>query len=271
MYGRYDNGLTDAEPVREHLRYLQNSGLGWKRIATLSGVGKTAIESLIYGRKGSTTDPRKGEVLMRTTRTKAAAILAVKPDLALLAGGASISARGTHRRIQALVSRGWSQSKLSALVGMDPSNFWGLMRREKVSVTTHRVVAEIYDRLWNEEPPKAEWRDKIAYSRSISYAKQRRWLPPLAWDDIDTDTEPPVQDEIGGIDVMAVELAMSGERMRLSPPERREAITRLHAHRWSDQRIAEQIGVAPRTVWRIRQELGLEAFEQSELVDMRAA
>lgn len=264
-YGRFDTGLVDAEPVREHLEMLQAFGLGWKRIAALSGVGNTAVESLIYGRKGGNNDPRKGEVIKRTTREKAQKILAVKPDVALLAGRALIPSRGTHRRVQALVARGWSQSKLAAMVGMERGNWWSMMQNDTVTVATHRAVAEVYERLWNVAPPQGEHRDRIAYSRALAYAGQRRWLPPLAWDDIDNDVEPPAPIEGSDIDEMAIDLAVSGEKVRLNSAEQRHAVRRLHAEKWSDPRIAATVGVTSRTVLRIRQELGLDTFDQAEI------
>jgi hypothetical protein len=48
-------------------------------------------------------------------------------------------------------------------------------------------------------------------------------------------------------------------------------VLRLHRERWSDGRIADTIGCASKTVERIRDELGLEAFDQNELRDRGAA
>lgn len=270
LYGTYDDGLTDAAPVREHIHYLQASGLGWKRIAALSGVGNTAIESLVYGRKGGNGDPRKGEVIKRTPRDKAAKIMAVRADFSLLAGGALVPARGTRRRVQGLIVQGWSQSKLAVRLGMEVSNFGGLLKREQVTASTHRAVAELFDELWDQTPTLVSRHDKTAYTRTLRYAKQQRWLSPLAWDDIDNDPTPAVTETVGGVDEIAIQLAISGERVKLSGAERREAVTRLHALRFSDNAIAERLHIAARTSWRIRQELGLEAFEQSELLGRAA-
>ncbi|WP_336642313.1 hypothetical protein [Microbacterium sp. MMO-56] len=273
-YGRYDTGLVDADPVREHLIMLGEFGLGYKRVAAIAGLGITPVRNVIWGRQDP--GPRKGEMQKRIKRETAEAILAVKPDISLLAGGARIPARGAHRRLQALVARGWSQSKLSDRLGQGRGNFGLMMNRDHVTADLHRRVAQLFDELWDQLPPNEEWRDKIAYSRTIAYATQRRWLPPLAWDDIDNDIEPPVAveetDEEGvDVDEMAVELAISGDRVRLTPAERRECVRRLHASRWSDGRIAETIHCADRTVLRIREELGLEAFDQSELRERGAA
>lgn len=257
-YGRYDSGLVDVEPVREHMMLLAEFGLGYKRVARLAGVGVTAARTILWGRQ----EPgrRKGELQKRIKRDTAEKILAVKPDFGSLAGGAVIPARGVHRRVQALVAIGWSQSKLCDHLGWDRGNWSLMMKRPGVMVRTHREVAALFDELWDQLPPRDTHRDKIAFSRAKKHAKDRRWLPPLAWDDIDNDVEPPVAEaEEGAIDEMAVDLACMGERVRLTPLERREVVRRLNAAKLSDPAIAERAHVEPRTVLRIRQELGLAA------------
>lgn len=256
-YGRFDRGLVPAAPVREHMMMLAEFGLGYKRVAKLAGIGITPVRTVIWGRQDS--GPRYGELQKQIKRETAVAILAVKPEIESLAGGARIPARGVHRRIQALVTMGWSQSKLADRLGIEPGNFGQMMQRTHVTARMHREVAALFEELWDVLPPNEEWRDKIAFTRSKGYAKKRRWLPPLAWDDIDNDVEPPVPDEMGGIDEVLVQLAVAGDLVRLSPAERREAITRLHGARLNDGVVAERLHVAVRTVWRIRQEMGLAA------------
>jgi WhiB family redox-sensing transcriptional regulator len=60
-------------------------------------------------------------------------------------------------------------------------------------------------------------------------------------------------------DDVAIDLAVAGERVDLTPAERREALRRLHAARLSDPQIAERLGLHVRTVLRLRSELGLPA------------
>lgn len=258
-YGRWVDPYVPAQPVREHVQHLRAFGFGWKRIAELSGVGNTAIASLVYGRKGASGDPRRGEVVKRIAREKAERILAVKPDIDALAAGAVIPARGTHRRVQALVAIGWSQSKLAARLGMKVANFGSMLHRQMVTVATHRAVAALFDELWDKTPPRETRPERAAYTRALRYAKARGWLPPLAWDDIDNDPVPPTPDEPVLVDEQAVELAVGGERVRLRPEERREAIRRLHALGLSDGEIATRLHANVRVVFRIRKELGLRA------------
>jgi hypothetical protein len=257
-YGRFDTGLVDAAPVREHLMMLGEFGMGYKRVAAIAGIGITPTRNLIWGRQDP--GPRYGELQKQVKRETAEALLAVKPSLELLAPNACIPARGVHRRVQALVARGWSQSKISERLGLHRGNFGVMMNANQVTVRRHLEVAALYEELWDQLPPHEEWRDAIAYTRARGHAKKRRWLPPLAWDDIDNDVEPPVpDDEEGGIDDVLVELAMSGDQVRLSILERREAVRRLNAAKLNDHAIAERLHINVRSVLRIRQELGLAA------------
>jgi transcriptional regulator with XRE-family HTH domain len=257
-YGRYDAGLVDAEPVREHILALAEFGIGYKRVAEVSGIGVTAVRNLVWGRQDP--GPRKGELQRRVKRATAEAILAVEPDVANLADGGKMPARGTHRRLQALVARGWSLSKLAERLGVQVANLSSMMQREQVFARTHRQVVALYEELWDQLPPRESWHDRAAYTRAIGYAKARRWLPPLAWDDIDTDEEPPVVETEGEeVDSIAVELACAGEIVRLTRTERRAAVTQLQAEGMSDNAIADRLHLAARSVLRIRQELGLPA------------
>ncbi|WP_448812078.1 hypothetical protein [Agromyces bauzanensis] len=262
LYGRFDDGLVEAGPVREHMAALAEFGLGYKRIAGLAGASVTTVRILIHGRQDGT---RRGEIPKRVSRETARRILRVKPEVGLLADGALITARGAHRRIQALVTRGWSQAKLAARLGMTRPNFGAMMQREQVTAATHRAIAALFEQLWDVEPPRRSHEDRIAYARTIKYAAVRRWLPPMAWDDIDTDPEPPVIDEGDFIDEIAIDLALSGEHVRLSSAERRTAVSRAHAMKWSDNLTARTIGCVPETVARIRRELDLEAWPFEEL------
>lgn len=192
-YGRYDTGLVDAGPVREHVLKLGEFGIGYKRVAHLAGFkSPTPVRTIIWGRQ----DPgqRFGEMQKRVKRETAEKILAIQPDVANLAPGQKYPAVGARRRLQALVLSGWSMSKLANRLCINPANFSTLMRRDMMLVSTWVTIRDLFEELWDREPPHAEWRDKIAFSRAKGYAARRGWLPALAWDDIDTDPEPPAVD-----------------------------------------------------------------------------
>lgn len=196
--GTYVSPLVDAGPVREHVQLLLASGIGWKRVAELAGVGKTAVSQIIYGRKAVTGDPRKGEVLKRVSRRTADAILAVQPALEVLAGGTLVPAKPYARRLQALVAIGWSQSKLANALGMTPSNFRILREFERdqarrrrrgtfIQASTARAIVDLYERLAFRTPPQPNKAERIAYLRSVRYARERGWPVPMDWAAVDDD------------------------------------------------------------------------------------
>lgn len=259
LYGRFDNPYIDAEPVREHVLSLMRDGMGYRRIAEVSGVGATAVRTLIYGRQDP--GPRNGEELKRIHRDKAAKLRGITPELHLLCGGARMPSTGTVRRLQALVTMGWSQAKLGLQLGITPGNFTTLMSSSAVTVRRHREVADLYERLWQTPPPKATSAEAGSVTRARRYARQRRWLPPLAWDDIDTDQEPPIidSDSTSAVDDVVVQLVVAGDAIRLNKAERRAVVTELYRLNLSDQAIADRSHMAARTVLRIREELHLKA------------
>ena len=177
-YGRLRH--VDASPVRKHVRALMKQGMGIKRIAEVAGVANSVIGLLIYGRSGSKPEdvrPPKRKLQKGT----AAKILAVQLDLAQ---GAVETGPGTPRRLQALVTIGWSQTKLARELGVTVTNLNKLIHgHQKPTRSTADAIRSLYDRLWNQLPPRTDHRDLIAYNRSRGYALARGWAPPMAWDD----------------------------------------------------------------------------------------
>jgi hypothetical protein len=219
---------VDAGAARAHVHLLQDSGLGWKRIATLAGVSTGALSRLIYGGPGQVPSPR----IKPETERK---ILAVQPAAHLLGGGVKQDATGTRRRLQALVAMGWSQSKLGYRLGVLPSNFTALLDRDQVLVSTARAVAELYDQLWSTLPPNATWHERSSVTRAKRHAAAHGWVPPLGWDDetIDDPQALPTgeQDDDELVDEVAVERVLAGHAAAgsLTKAERLEAARRIVA------------------------------------------
>lgn len=250
-YGRFDweGRFTDAGPVRAHIRQLMDAGMGWKQIARAAGVGCSAIEQLVYGRKGSRDDPRKGEVLKRVLKSKADKIMAVEATLDTMAAGATVDAHQTRLLVQSLAVIGWSQAEIAHRVGADPRNFHDSLRRERVSVATARKVRGVWRELCMTPRVSTDRQVKTSITCTRNLAKKNGWRSPLALDDLDvTDVQ------VDDVDEVAVELAMRGEPVRLTPAERVEAVHRLTMRGVSEPRIAELLRVHPGTVTRLRQE-----------------
>lgn len=187
LYGK--PSYVDAGPARAHIKSLQAAGMGWRRIARTAGVAQSTVGKILYG------CPTRG--MGRSKRIRAAteaAILAVTLDLGATIG---VPGTGTRRRVQALVATGWSQSKIAHHLGMTSGNFGKVIHgTSNVHAATRRAVADLYDELWDQAPPQAEWRDKIAHSRSVRYAAAAGWAVPLAWDE-DTIDDPNTTPDLG--------------------------------------------------------------------------
>lgn len=166
---RQDTGrrvLVDAAPVKAHLEQLRAAGVGKRTIATQAGVSQTVVNRLIgvdHSRPAARVRP---EVAQR--------LLSVQTGH--LAEGAYIDATGTTRRLQALVSIGWSQTHLAKRIGWTVANLNVLVlgRRSQVTIATTKLVAQLYDELSMQPGPS---------NRARSLARTRSWAPPLAWDD----------------------------------------------------------------------------------------
>ena len=215
---------------------------------------------------------------------------------------------GTARRLQALVAIGYPQRELAARLGISAAALSGLLHRKHGGVTgkTHYAVVDLFKELWAHPVPgrsgqlsrtlarKWQWVGPLAWDNiddPAETANPHGSVPALATAgafELDPRYELDIRIEIGLtgpyivyvisvatkpelIDEIAVELAISGEPVKLTFAERRVAVARLHAQRWGDPRIAATLHVTDRTVLRIRQELGLESFDYSEIRQARNA
>lgn len=81
----------------------------------------------------------------------------------------------------------------------------------------------------------------------------------------------PDDDLFGTVDEIAVERALSGANVKLRYADKRAAVRKAHALRWSDHVTAGRLHTSEQTVFRIRGELGLPAWELADLIHTDAA
>ena len=186
-YGKWQP-YVDAQPVRDHLAMLADHGIGWMRAARIAGVPTGSVSKILYGTRNPQRPPSR-----RVRPETADRILAVRPTLDLLADNATTDATGTRRRIQALMTRGFTQSYLALRVGANPSNFRKSFDNAKVRARTARTVAALYDELWDADPAAYGISTQGSrYARTV--ARQNGWAPPAAWDDSAIDDPAAVPD-----------------------------------------------------------------------------
>ena len=251
-YGTW-SGLVDAAAARGHVQSLRGQGLSLKRIAQLSGVGQGTLNALVYG------EPARGRRPLSQVRPDTERrLLAVRFQVSAVPPGHRVDATGTRRRLQALATLGWSVTSLAARSDLALRTLRRALTTTTVTANTARTVGRLYDQLRAEPAAQRDPRDQAAAARSKARAQHAGWRGPLAWDDIDIDPEDdPTALELPSsptvwVDVVAVERAMRGERLQLTAPERRDAVSRLTSRGLSARCIAELLHTTVRTVTRLR-------------------
>lgn len=143
-------------------------------------------------------DPRHGSVAGYARHHKTGTLPACDPCKAAMAryqnrrelmamrgDRATVPARGTVRRIRALVAIGWPMPMLSERLGAaTPQTIQNLSRKPpgaRIQVATARKINDLYVDLCMTPGPS-----RISATR----ARNKGWIPPLGWDDIDRDPEP---------------------------------------------------------------------------------
>lgn len=208
---------VDAEPVRAHLRYLSQNGMGWGQVAQRAGLADATVSGILYPRGKQRDKPSQ-----RCRPHIAAALLAVQPTLDNLTDATVIDATGTVRRLRALVAQGHTTYALGDRLPMHREAAGRLIRHgERCTAGVARAARALYDELWDQRPQG--W----VHDRARRMAASRAWAPPAAWDD-DTIDIAGAQPDLGSaadvVDPVLVERALDGWRATLTPAERRAAV-----------------------------------------------
>ena len=244
-FGRW-HPFIDAAPTREHVQTLRAAGIGLDQIAKLAEVSASHVRQLIYQRR----DGRPP--IQRVRPATAERLLRVHVSTANRAPRSHLDATGTRRRLQALVAIGWTPSRLAAEMGRSTPELRRSMTSARVTATTAQQVRDLYERLWDVRPPHATSAQRAAIDTSRAYARRHGWLPPLAWDDIDTDPHRPDDIQLDNApDEIAIERAIAGDGIRLdhlTPAEQDEVVRRLTQRGSSIRDIADQLATTKRTV-----------------------
>jgi len=251
--GAWNPDLVPTGPIRDHLCALRRTGMSRGAIAKAAGVDGHCIRDILRGNRTT------GRIPERITTNTATRILSIPLDLTQLPDHVLVPARSARRRLQALGARGWSGTELASRLGIPEHRVGSVHRAERVPAWLHRDIVALYERLWDAQPPTATITQRKRRSRALTTARRHGWAPPLAWDDIDTDTAPPQADDEPVIDDVAIELALSGHHVPLTRDERIEATRRGTERGRSETQLAELLGVDARTIARDRGTLNEKA------------
>lgn len=140
---------------------------------------------------------------------------------------------GTRRRLQALVALGHDFARLGEALGMSRAGAHAHATRPKdhVRATTAAKVASLYEAWSMTLPPSTTTAEKKAVSYARTVARRHGWVPPLAWDDIDTDADPVATRPDGLHDEAVVERILAGQQLpasSITKADRLEVVARWH-------------------------------------------
>jgi lambda repressor-like predicted transcriptional regulator len=230
---RYDvsNGrprIVDTAPVVQHLRALRENGVAVRDIAAISGVSTSLIDELL----------NRARPVVRADN--AAALLLSRP--APTSTG-MVAALGTLRRVRALARLGWSMRQIGDVAGVKFETLRRISSQEPphVEVATAEGVSAAYEKLSMTLAPPSRTASQVR-----SKAEHKGWLPPLMFDDIDNDPEPPTPLYSGpDIDPVVVMRLLEGHRIKANHAEREEAIKQWVADGGTKTELCNIHGWAP--------------------------
>lgn len=133
----------------------------------------------------------------------------------------TVSSLGTFRRVEALMALGWSQRAIAAAAGMEQTNLSKMLRTRRPVVfrSTADRIAQVYD-AWHMAPPRGD----LAHLNLVrNLARERGYVPPLGWDDIDNDLEPPAGEPVD-VDEVVIHRVLHGERLAATQEEKAEVV-----------------------------------------------
>ena len=180
-YGRLavDHYVTGAH-ARAHIEHLRSSGLSIRAIARESGIAPVTIRRVIAGHRTRTSTQDK---LLEVLPGRQEVTSSTPP--AMLVDGA-----GTRRRLRALIAQGWTAVRLAEHAGCSSTNLRLALTKDESEPTVARFaqrVRELYEQLWDQEPPCSSRYEQAQAQRVRREALLKGWAPPMAWDEESID------------------------------------------------------------------------------------
>jgi transcriptional regulator with XRE-family HTH domain len=163
--------MVDAEPVRRHIAVLRAAGMSVAKVAEEAGVGYSVVRHILYGTHNM--PPAR-----QTFRSNAEAILRLRPDVESMPACARVEGAGTRRRIQALMTLGWTSQDIADRVGYTRVYVTALSSRGRVTAAAAKRIGRVFKELSMTVPA-----DTLISRRTKAFARRKGWLPPLAWDE----------------------------------------------------------------------------------------
>jgi hypothetical protein len=225
---------VDAEPIRQHLRMLNQHGITLHRAAEIAGIGPRSLHPLFQPQNGRR---RRHQHTVRAELAEK--ILAIQPEKTV---PGKVDPTGTARRIQACVAIGWPMSYLAPHFNLSDTYIHQLIQRSSkdclVLATTAAKVADGYERVKTKKPHKHGIRP-LDITRARNMAATRGWPPPKYWAtrmDVIDDPHFTPEYKVKVADLLTEEATFMANVACLS---RDEIATRLGRDRWYIDRLLD--------------------------------
>lgn len=217
--------MVDPRPAVEHIERLVAQGFLNEYIACAAGLQASTI-----------SETRRG-VAKKIKRSTLDAILSVTPEADVF----TRPAIGSIRRVRALVALGWTFLEIERRAGLSPQY---LRHMCSSGYRVETTITEAIDRAYREMSMSLG-----PSGRQRSFAANRGWAPPLAWEGIDMD-DPAARPEIGSparpkdsLDEVVVERVMRGERLPMTRAERVAVVSKMRAQGHGLTEIEARTGI----------------------------
>jgi hypothetical protein len=251
--------FVDAAPAKAHLQWLLSKGWGVPKIAELTGLHRTTIRQLAYGRSpAEQTHSRQGRPaqISKILRRNSEIILGLKFSLDESSPCTSIDAQGFIRRAEALACMGYSFAWQADQIGLTKTNFHKMLTQQKVFAKSLRKLDALFRQYAFTKRVPNNWHDQAAITRTLARAQKHGWVSAMGWDDIDTDVQPveSVKDKTL-IDLVKIDLFIHGEKLKLSSEEKEEAFVRLVRAGMTTNQAGVRLSMNTAKVKRLAEEL----------------
>ncbi len=137
------NGLVSAEPAREHILRLSKFGVGYKSVASASGVAKSVMADVRSGKK---------KRIWQRTLTKI-----LKVDSTAMAGAGCVPAGNTWELINELLNSGYTKVEISRRLGNKSPALQ--LKGDRILLRTAKKVKALHTKMM-EEIKQGPWCDK---------------------------------------------------------------------------------------------------------------
>ncbi|WP_280420054.1 helix-turn-helix domain-containing protein [Nocardia carnea] len=223
-------GYIDATPYIAHVRCLNELGLSCRSIARQSGISESAAGAIAAG-EHQLIRKRVALALRQVTHTPTPAqerVLGI----------------GAVRRLRALSVLGWPWKPLSEHTTVSRVRMAVIVQREPINIdwTVWKAIHDLYEQFSATPGPCESTRER---------AMARDWWAPLDWEDLDIDDPRVTPTPAPAI------AEPTAQELRAA---RQAEVARLAELGWPGARIAEELGITDRTVWRDLREVKSARF-----------